>query len=124
MHEMSLAGGILQLVEQAAAREHFGRVTQLRLEAGKLAAVELSSLRFALEVVSRGTCLEGARVEIDEPPGRGYCMNCGQSVDVHARGQACPLCGSWQLLASGGDQLRIVDLMVEGVSAQGDRACA
>ena len=33
MHEMSLAGGILRVVEQAAEREGFARVQQLTLEA-------------------------------------------------------------------------------------------
>ena len=49
MHEASLAGGILQLVEDAARREKFRRVTLLRLEAGQLAGVETRALRFALE---------------------------------------------------------------------------
>ena len=40
MHEASLAGGILQLVERTAERERFARVTHLRLEAGQLAGVE------------------------------------------------------------------------------------
>jgi hydrogenase nickel incorporation protein HypA/HybF len=112
MHEMSLAGGILKLVEDAAAREGFARVTRLQLQAGKLAGVELSSLRFALEVVSRGTCLEGAEVLVDEPPGEGFCMQCGQNAQVNERGQACPHCGSYQLIARGGDQLRVVDMIV------------
>ena len=112
MHEMSLAGGILKLVEDAAVREGFGRVTQLRLEAGKLAGVELSALRFALQVVSRGTCLEGAQILIDEPPGQGWCLKCAQNVEVHEHGQACPLCGGWQLVTNGGDRLRVVDMQV------------
>ncbi len=40
MHEISLAGGILRMVEEAAAREHFWRVSKLRLEIGALAGVE------------------------------------------------------------------------------------
>ena len=112
MHEMSLAGGILQLVEDAATREGFSRVTLLHLEAGKLSGVELASLRFALEAVSRGTCLEGARIEIDEPPGQGWCMRCSLEVAVHEHGQACPQCGGYQLVARGGDQLRVLDLRV------------
>ena len=113
MHEMGLAGGILKLVEDAAAREHFGRVTRLRLEAGKLAGVELVSLRFALDVVARGTCLEGAAIDIDEPPGQAWCMKCCCSVEIVERAQPCPSCGSFQLQVSGGEGLRVVDLMVE-----------
>lgn len=112
MHEMSLAGGILKLVEDSQAREGFARVTALRLQAGKLAGVELQALRFALEVVSRGTVLEGARLDIEEPPGQGFCMKCCTTVQIEERGAACPNCGSHQVQASGGDGLRVLDLMV------------
>lgn len=112
MHEMSLAAGILVLVEDAALREGFGRVTQVRLEVGKLAGVELSALRFALQVVARGTCLEAADVLIDEPPGQGWCVNCAQNVAVHEHGQPCPLCGGWPLATNGGDRLRVIDMQV------------
>lgn len=112
MHEMSLAGGILKLVEDAASREGFARVSRLNLQCGKLAGVELAALRFALDVVSRGTVLDGAEFVIDEPAGDGLCMACGQPVAVTQRGQDCPHCGSGQVVARGGDQLRVVDMIV------------
>jgi hydrogenase nickel incorporation protein HypA/HybF len=113
MHEMSLAGGILQLVEDAARRESFRRVTTLRVAAGKLAGVELSALRFAIEAVSPGTCLEGATLVIDEPPGQGWCMRCCEAVQIDERGAPCPRCGSHQVQPTGGDELKVVDMMVE-----------
>ena len=85
MHELSLAGSILRLVEQAAARERFARVTTLHLEAGRLAGVEVQALRFALQAVAPGTCLEGAVVEVDEPLAEGRCDDCGASFAVEAR---------------------------------------
>lgn len=113
MHEMSLAGGVLQVVEAAAAREHFGRVGLLRLSVGKLAGVEVRSLRFALEVVAHGTCLEGARIEIDEPAGSGWCMKCSQTVVITERGEPCPACGSHQVQATGGNDLKVIELLVD-----------
>jgi hydrogenase nickel incorporation protein HypA/HybF len=73
MHELSLAEGIVRLVVAAAARERFARVATLRLEAGALAGVEVGALRFALEAIAPGTCLAGARIEIEQPPGRARC---------------------------------------------------
>ena len=55
MHELSLAGGIVRLVEDAAERERFRRVSLLRLEAGALSGVEVRALRFALEASVPGT---------------------------------------------------------------------
>ena len=39
MHEASLAGSVLRIVEQAAAREGFARVLRLRLAEGPLPAL-------------------------------------------------------------------------------------
>ena len=113
MHELSLAGGIMNIVEEAARREAFARVTLLRLEAGALAGVEVRALRFALEAIAPGTVLAGARIEIDTPPASAWCMPCAATVAITARGQPCPRCGTWQLQATGGDALRIVDMLVD-----------
>lgn len=113
MHEASLAGGVLKLVEDCARREGFARVKVLRLEAGQLAGVEPRALRFALEALAAGTCLQGARVEIDEPAGQAWCLLCCGSVEVAQRGDACPQCGGYQLHPTGGTELRVVEMTVE-----------
>jgi hydrogenase nickel incorporation protein HypA/HybF len=112
MHEMSLAGGVLALVEQAARREGFSRVQRLALEAGALSGVEVRALRFALDALAPGSCLDGAQIDIDEPPGRAWCMPCGQNVPLAVRGDACPHCGGYQLQPVSGMELRVVDLLV------------
>lgn len=112
MHEASLAGGVLQLIEDAARREGFARLIALRLEAGQLAGVDVRALRFALESLAPGSLLEGAQIAIDEPPGQAWCLPCGQSVAIAQRGEPCPLCGSYQLQPTGGMELRVVDMRV------------
>lgn len=112
MHEASLAGGVLQLIEEAAQREGFSRVVELRLAVGQLAGVDLSALRFALESLAPGTLLAGAQLQIDQPPGQAWCMDCCQTVGLAQRGDACPCCGGFQLQPSGGMELRVVDMEV------------
>jgi hydrogenase nickel incorporation protein HypA/HybF len=112
MHEASLAGGVLQLVEDTARREGFARLLELRLEAGQLAGVDIRALRFALESLAPGTLLEGASIEIDEPPGQAWCMACAQTVAIAQRGDACPVCSGYQLQPTGGMELRVVDMRV------------
>ena len=115
MHEMSLAAGILRIVEAAAEREHFARVTLLRIEAGALAGVEVSALRFALQVMAQDTCLAGARIDIDTPPAVAWCMQCRASVAMLARGDPCEHCGDYQLQPTSGTELRVVDMMVDDI---------
>ena len=112
MHEASLAGGVLQLVEDTARREGFSRLLSLRLEAGQLAGVDVRALRFALESLAPGTLLEGARIEIDETSGQAWCLPCAQSVVIAQRGDACPVCGGYQLQPTGGMELRVLDMQV------------
>jgi hydrogenase nickel incorporation protein HypA/HybF len=112
MHEMSLAGGILRLVEDAAARERFERVSRLVLEAGALAGVEVCSLRFALESMAPGSVLDGAAIQIDEPAGSAWCMVCGDTVPIASRADPCPRCGRWQLTPTGGTELKVRELIV------------
>lgn len=112
MHELSLAGGVLQVVEEAAAREGFVRVQRLTLEASALAGVELRALRFALESLMPGTCLDGAELQILQPPGQAWCHGCGHTVAIRSRLDDCPRCGSPQLLATGGTELRVHELIV------------
>lgn len=113
MHEASLAGGILKLVEDAARREGFRRVSALRLEAGRLAGVEVRALRFALEAIAPGTVLQGASIDIDEPEGQAWCLPCAATVALARRGDPCPQCSSYQLQPIGGTELRVVDLLVD-----------
>ena len=113
MHELSLAGGIVKLVEDSAQRQQFRRVSQLRLAAGALSGVEVRALRFALEAVTPGTCLEGATIQIDEPPGTAWCLPCGTSVEIRDRTEPCPRCGSHQIQATGGTEMRVKELEIE-----------
>ncbi|MDT7833621.1 hydrogenase maturation nickel metallochaperone HypA/HybF [Aquabacterium sp. OR-4] len=112
MHEMSLAGGVLKVVEDAAAREHFARVKRLTLAAGALSGVEVRALRFALDAIAPGTCLDGAEIEILEPPAQAWCLPCAASVPIRSRLDACPHCGSHQIQPTSGTDLTVHELIV------------
>jgi hydrogenase nickel incorporation protein HypA/HybF len=110
---MSLAEGILQIVEDAVRDRDVVRVTEIRLEIGALAGVEVDALSFCLDVVLKGSVAADARVVLDIAPGVGWCLGCGQSVTIAALFDACPLCGGYQVQATGGTAMRVKDLLVE-----------
>jgi hydrogenase nickel incorporation protein HypA/HybF len=118
MHELSLAEGILRLVQASAVREQFTHVAVLRLEAGALAGVEVGALRFALEALRPGSCLASARIEIDEVPGRAWCAPCAAEVQISSRADPCPHCGGYPVRVLGGDRLRVMDLLVHEQEAR------
>ena len=113
MHEMSLAEGILQIVEDAAKAEGSSKVKAVCLEIGQLAGVEVEALRFCFDVVTRDSVASEARLEIVETPGQGWCMKCSCNVPVATLFDPCPLCGSHQIQVTGGQEMRVRELEVE-----------
>ncbi len=113
MHEMSLAMSILQIVEEAAREQRFGRVRSVWLEIGELAAVEADAMRFCFDAVSRGTRAEGATLTVIGVVGQGLCFNCNQTVPLAALYDPCPVCGGHPVQATGGTEMRVKELEVE-----------
>jgi hydrogenase nickel incorporation protein HypA/HybF len=113
MHEMALAESILNIVEETARRQGAARVTEVRLEIGELANVESEALQFGLEAALRGSLAEGAHVECLIIPGQGLCLTCGKTVSLAALYDPCPQCDGYPVRPTGGQELRVNDIMVE-----------
>lgn len=112
MHEMSLAEGVMQIVEDAARDQGFDRVTAVILEIGALSSVEIEAMRFCFDAVTRGSIAEGARLEVVQTPGTGWCMRCAKTVPMAALYDACPECGGYQVQATGGTEMRVRELEI------------
>lgn len=112
MHEMSIAEGIVQVLEEQAAVKNYKKVKKVWLEIGQMAGIELESLRFCFGAVTNGTLAENAALEIIETKGEAWCMKCAKTVSVRQRFDACPDCGSYQLQVTGGEEMKIKELEV------------
>lgn len=113
MHEMSLAEGVLQLVEETALRERAQRVKLVVLEIGRLSSVEPEALKFCFEAVTHGSIAQGARLEVLDVPGAGWCMPCGETVPMTENYCACPKCGSYQVQPTDGTEMRVKEIEIE-----------
>jgi hydrogenase nickel incorporation protein HypA/HybF len=113
MHEMSLAEGVLQLIEDSAKTQDFSRVKTVWLEIGQLAGVEVEAMKFCFDAVVHDSIAEGAKLEVIEIPGQAWCLHCAEVVHVTALFDACPKCGSHQLQVTGGNEMRVKELDVE-----------
>lgn len=80
---------------------------------GALSHVLPEALAFGFVSAAKGTLAEGAELVLTRPPGTASCMGCGKDVTIERRGDPCPACGSFQVLVTGGDELRVTDLDVE-----------
>ncbi len=110
MHEMSLAEGILQIIEAQSPRHKVSAVT---LSVGALAGVELESLKFSFEVVTRRSVAEGAHLHIESVPGSAFCFDCLAQVPLDRKGDPCPRCDGYQLTVVDGNQMNVKSLEIE-----------
>jgi hydrogenase nickel incorporation protein HypA/HybF len=113
MHEMSLVESVVALVEDERRKQDFSRVRLIRLAVGVLGHAEPEALRFCFDAVTRGTIAEGARLEIEQVPGEGWCGSCRRSVSLCERFAACAECGDTQVKMTAGGELRLSELEVE-----------
>ena len=112
MHEMSLAEGVLQVIEDAARAQDFSRVTAVWLEIGELSGVEVEAMKFCFDAVVRDSIAEGARLEIIATAGSAWCMKCSKTVPMQELFGECPECGSHQMQVNGGTEMRVKELEV------------
>jgi hydrogenase nickel incorporation protein HypA/HybF len=103
MHELAITQSIVEAIVERTGR---ARVSTVYLVIGKVSGVVPDAVRFCFEVVAAGSPVEGARLEIEEPAGRGRCRACGGEFAADGLLVPCP-CGSADVEVLGGDELLV-----------------
>ena len=107
MHELGITRNIVSICgERAAGR----RVSRVQLEIGRLSSVVPEAIRFCFDVVSQGSPVEGARLEIIEVAGLGRCRRCDVNVELASLSLRCPACQSLEVQLIAGDELSIKEM--------------
>jgi hydrogenase nickel incorporation protein HypA/HybF len=82
MHEFSTMSQIVRTVLDEAARHRAQTITRVVLELGELTFLGEEQLRFAFEVLSKGTILEGASLVLETKAVKVQCP-CGYTGTVN-----------------------------------------
>ncbi len=80
-------------------------MAKVDVKIGHLRQVVPSALIFAFELVTQGTPIEGAELEIEEVPVRVTCRSCKADSRLVELPFACPSCGSVDVDVRAGDEL-------------------
>jgi hydrogenase nickel incorporation protein HypA/HybF len=92
MHEVSIMAETLRMAVDAAKSANARRILKLRLRIGSLSGVVPEALRFAFDVVCRGTMAEGAVLEIEDVPAACWCATCAAEFECADFFNECPRC--------------------------------
>lgn len=108
MHELAITEGLVDAVTERLPGQ---RVTCVRLEIGALSGVVADSVRFCFDLVTEGTNLEGAMLEIALSPAVCHCRLCGNDFGPDGPIAICP-CGSAEVTVLTGQELKITSVQV------------
>ena len=112
MHELSLAGAIVNTaVKHAAGR----RVSVVTLRVGRLRQVVPDTLDFYFGIVARDTVCEGARLEQEIVPVVLSCAACALSYEIEFPDFRCRECGGRADVVSG-NEFEVESIDVEEVA--------
>ena len=114
MHELAIAGSIVEAVEARAAEYGAARVQSVRLKIGEASGIVADSLSFSFELLAAEIpALTGARLLIDSVPHRARCRHCDAEFAVVNYVALCPTCQEWSDEIVSGTELLIVEMEIE-----------
>jgi hydrogenase nickel incorporation protein HypA/HybF len=113
MHEMSIAQGLLDIIREEMEKHQATVLRSVRLNIGQLSAIVPKSLSFCFEIMTAGTRLEGARLNMEIIPLRGVCRACKREFEIENYAFECPHCQSRDIETISGHELSIVEMEVD-----------
>jgi hydrogenase nickel incorporation protein HypA/HybF len=114
---MGIAIQILNLARGSMPPGEPLRIRAIHLRVGKLTAIVPQSLRFCMEVVTKDTPAEGARIVLNEVPVKVECEECRKESVIDEPPFACRECGSDKVEVTAGREMIVESIEVEELPA-------
>ena len=77
MHEMSVAQGLLSILQDQAKAHGIARISRVRVKLGRLRGIDARQLRLAFEALAEGGLADGASLDVEEIVAKARCRACG-----------------------------------------------
>jgi hydrogenase nickel incorporation protein HypA/HybF len=113
MHEFSLAIEVINLAQREVERNMAEKIQEMTIEVGYLSGVEADAFESALELLVKESILENANINIIRTSGKGKCNTCDYEFEMKYRMATCPKCKCFPSEIIGGEEFRVVSLVVE-----------
>jgi hydrogenase nickel incorporation protein HypA/HybF len=114
VHELGLAGSILDEVRAQAERVPGARVVKVGVKVGEVSGVDTDALSFCFESLVRETEFAPVAIEIEQCYHKHHCPRCGRDFRVYNLESRCVICGETHTQFIAGDELEINYLEVDG----------
>ncbi len=114
MHELSIAQGILDIVQQYVPEDQAAGVRSVRVRIGPLSGIVPESLDFSFGAIVAGTPWRDAKLDLVLVPARLRCNGCTRESEARELVFCCPECGGHDIQMVSGAELDVVEIETEG----------
>lgn len=110
MHELAVTESIIKIASDAARRNGAPRIRAIHIVMGPFGGIVPECVQMYLDVLGKGTPVEGARLIARTLPLKVRCLDCGAESEITRRHIACPACGSLHLKRLSGTEFYVEKL--------------
>ena len=93
MHELPITEKIIRIAEEHCVSNNCTKVTKICLVIGDNSGIEGTSIQMYFDMISEGTCCEGAVLDMTHVKPKLRCENCGALFVRAPFSFSCPECG-------------------------------
>lgn len=110
MHELSVAQGILDLVQDYVPADQAADVRAVTVRLGALSGIVADSLEFCFSAIVAGTPYGGASLAIERVASRARCNGCTREFEIDGLVFRCPHCDGSNIRLLSGDELQVTSV--------------
>jgi hydrogenase nickel incorporation protein HypA/HybF len=113
MHEFSVMSYLLEAVQERAQELEARKVLAINLVVGDRAGIVDDSLGFYFDMLTPGTLVEGALLNVRRTPMRFHCSRCDDDYSPVGADFDCPTCRTVGRVTDDGSTLLIESIEIE-----------
>ncbi|WP_066345431.1 hydrogenase maturation nickel metallochaperone HypA [Geminocystis sp. NIES-3708] len=112
MHEIGIMEDTLNIAIDYAIKENATEIKEITICIGKMSGVVSEALKFAFEVIRKGTIAENSTLKIESLPVICYCDHCQQKFQPDEWFFQCPNCDQFSNNILQGKEIKLISLEV------------
>jgi hydrogenase nickel incorporation protein HypA/HybF len=111
MHEYSITGSIIEILEDIARKNKLDRIKKVNFLVSPTASIEPESVRFYYRFLAADNrILKGAKLVFEKSIIRMQCTSCGKESGIKEFKPLCPACGSSNVVMNEPEEIIIISL--------------
>lgn len=113
MHELSVTQSIINISSEEAEKHKAKKVKEIKILVGELSGLIPETIQYYFDIASKGTKVEGAKLNIEKVPIKVRCNECGFEAEMDRNSYCCKNCESLNIKIIKGTEFLIQSMEVE-----------